>query len=201
MMTTSTSKFVVLNPDHPERAAVERFIAEVFEKTYGAQVKHFAKVLLGIRGENGAWLAAFGYTAAGKNHLFVENYGNGSVEHQISCKLNTPVIRNQVVEVGNLAATNVGAARMLIAQAIPYLYEAGFAWVIFTATRSLLNSFSRLDLRPILLATADPARLPDHGRSWGSYYDTHPQIMAGSILLGHLSMGARRQLQELPVAA
>jgi predicted NAD-dependent protein-ADP-ribosyltransferase YbiA (DUF1768 family) len=133
--------------------------------------------------------------------LFIENYGGGSVEEQISDKLDTLVKRDQVVEVGNLAATSAGAARRLITGAIQYLYEAGFCWVIFTATRALLNSFSRLDLRPILLATADPARLPDQGKSWGSYYDMHPQIMAGSILLGYLSMGTRQKLAAMAATA
>lgn len=200
-MATLNERFVVLGPDHPERSAVEHFIAQVFEKTYGAQVQHFAQVLMGLRGKNGEWQAAFGYTPAIQRQLFVENYGGGDVEQQISSKLDTQVKRDQVVEVGNLAASSGGAARMLIARATQYLYEAGFTWVIFTATRSLLNSFSRLDLRPILLATADPARLPDQGRSWGSYYDKHPQIMAGSILLGYLSMGSRRQADVMALAA
>lgn len=200
-MATFNERFVVLGLDHPERLAVENFIAQVFEKTYGAQVTHFAQVLLGLRGKDGEWQAAFGYTPATQSRLFVENYGGGSVEQQISNKLDTLVKRDQVVEVGNLASSSVGAARLLIALATQYLYEAGFTWVTFTATRSLLNSFSRLDLRPILLATADPARLPDQGRSWGSYYEKNPQIMAGSILLGYLSMGARRQADVMALAA
>ena len=200
-MRTSDQRFVVLGPDHPERSALEQFIAQVFEKTYGARVQHFAQVLMGLRGKNGEWLAAFGYTPATGHPLFIENYGGGCVEQQISSKLDTLVKRDQVVEVGNLAASSGGAARMLITRATQYLYEAGFTWVVFTATRSLLNSFSRLDLRPILLATADPARLPDQGRSWGRYYEKHPQIMAGSILLGYLSMGSRRQADLMALAA
>jgi len=200
-MAISTQDFVVLGPEHAERAAVEDFIRAVFAKTYGAKVQHFAKVLLGIRGRDGQWAAALGYTPASSNELFVENYGGGSVEQQISGKLATPVKRDQVVEVGNLAASTAGAARQLIGGAIQYLYEAGFCWVIFTATRALLNSFSRLDLRPIPLATADPARLPDRGQGWGSYYEMQPQIMAGSILLGYLSMGRRTQRAVLATTA
>ena len=198
-MEKITGKFVVLGPDHPERLAVEDFIREVFRKTYGASVRHFAKVLLGVRGRDGNWIAALGYTPASDKALFVENYGGGRVERQISGKLDTLVKRDQIVEVGNLAASNAGAARQLINQAIQFLYEAGFCWVIFTATRALLNSFARLDLRPIQLAVADPARLPDHGRDWGTYYDSKPQIMAGSILLGYVSMGIRQQ--QLALAA
>lgn len=192
-MSLATESFVVLGPEHAERASLEDFIRTVFAQAYGAQVQHFARVLLGVRGADGNWAAALGYTPAEGNDLFVENYGGGSVEGQISDKLDTLVMRDQVVEVGNLAARSPGAARQLIAGAIKYLYEAGFCWVIFTGTRALLNSFSRLDLRPIPLATANPARLPDQGRSWGTYYETNPQIMAGNILLGYVSMGTRQK--------
>jgi hypothetical protein len=185
------ARFSAILPDHPERGAIEQFIKVVFMQTYHAQVKHFARVLLGVKGERGEWVAALGFTSASGHDLFVENYGGGSVEQQISRRLDTTVTREQIVEVGNLAATGAGAARMLITHAISYLYQQGFSWVIFTATRAVLNSFSRLDLQPIILATADPTRLPDQGRSWGSYYQMNPQIMAGSILLGRLSMESR----------
>lgn len=188
------ASFAAIPPDHPERAAIEQFIRSVFRKAYGARIHHFAQTLLGIKGANGEWVAALGYTSAAGHELFVENYGGGSVEQQISGCLATPVKREQIVEVGNLAATDAGAARMLIANAIGYLYRQGFAWVIFTATRAVLNSFARLDLRPISLAVADPARLPDRGQSWGSYYRAKPQIMAGSILLGYLSLKSRCRL-------
>ena len=88
-MAISTENFVVLGPEHPERSAVEAFIGAVFEKNYGARVQHFAKVLLGIRGRDGEWVAALGYSAASGNQLFIENYGGGSVEEQISGKLDT----------------------------------------------------------------------------------------------------------------
>jgi hypothetical protein len=200
-MAISSDQFVVLGPEHSERAALEDFIRAVFARTYGAKVAYFAQVLLGIKGPDGQWLAALGYTPASEQPLFVEHYSAETVEQKISGKLDTLVRRDQVVEVGNLAATSAGAARLLIAGAVQYLYEAGFCWVIFTATRALLNSFHRLDLRPILLASADPTRLPDQGRSWGTYYDSHPQIMAGSILLGYLSMKTRRQRAALLEAA
>lgn len=185
------ARFDAIPPEHPERASIEQFIKTVFMQTYHASVKHFARVLLGVRGEHGEWVAALGFTPASGHDLFVENYGGGSVERQISKRLDTPVSRGQIVEVGNLAATGAGSARLLITHAIAYLYQQGFSWVIFTATRAVLNSFYRLDLRPILLATADPERLPDQGLSWGSYYQMNPQIMAGSILLGYLSMESR----------
>lgn len=187
-MEVLSEQFVVIGPEHAERAAVEAFIRQVFEKTYGAQVEYFARVLLGIRDEHGRWVAALGYTPAAGNELLVERYGNGSVQGQISRRLETPVMRAQIVEVGNLAACTAGAARQLIISATRFLYEAGFSWVVFTATRLLLNSFARMKLRPIILAEARGERLPDQGRSWGRYYEMQPQIVTGSLLLGYLCM-------------
>jgi hypothetical protein len=48
----------------------------------------------------------------------------------------------------------------------------------------LRNSFYRLGLRPLPLTRADPARLPDGGASWGTYYEQDPVVMAGKVALG-----------------
>jgi len=61
-------------------------------------------------------------------------------------------------------------------------------WVAFTATRGVLNSFIRLRLKPVVIAPAEPARLPDAGKSWGSYYATKPQVMFGDIRSGYAQL-------------
>lgn len=71
-METST-RFAAIPADHPERPAIEAFIRKVVDKAYGAQVQHFAKVLLGIKGRDGEWVAAMGFTGATGHALFVEN--------------------------------------------------------------------------------------------------------------------------------
>lgn len=196
-MRNTPSQFVVLDRHHPQRAEVEAFIAQVFFERYGAQVTHFAQTLLAWKNAAGQWVAALGYTAAKDSALFVEQYGGGAMESQIGQRLGFPVRRDWLVEVGNLAAIHAGSARQLIAAAIEHLYREGFSWVVFTATRGLLNSFDRLEVKTLSLGLADPARLPDGGRHWGSYYDTHPSIMTGSILLGYVAMRARRLAQRL----
>lgn len=184
-------EFVAVPANHPERDAIEHFIREVFLHTYQARLQSFAQVLLGVKDERGQWVAALGFTAAKDGALFVESYGWGAAERQISKRVGRNIARDQVVEVGNLAAIHAGAARQLISSTVEYLYHQGFSWVIFTATRLLLNAFHRLDLRPLVLAPADPMRLPDQGASWGRYYQTDPQIVAGSILSGYVSLSAK----------
>ncbi|WP_420477166.1 thermostable hemolysin [Noviherbaspirillum sp. ST9] len=170
---------------HHERREVETFVADAFRRQYGAELKHFCQVLVGCKDQHGRWVAALGYSLLDDASAFLEHYLDAPIEREIACRTGLPVARTSVVEVGNLAATHVGAARTLIACMTRFLHEQGLSWVAFTATRSLLNSFNRLGLVPVVLVDADPVRLPDKGASWGSYYVTKPQVMFGDIRSGH----------------
>jgi hypothetical protein len=174
----------------PRRPDLERFIADRFAHAYGARITSFAEHLIGLR-TGGGWSAAIGYTAAGRAPLFVEQYLDQPIEATLAERLGVSVERSQIVEVGNLAATRPGAARRLIVRMTALLHRRGHTWVVFTSTRSLLNSFARFDLAPIVLAPADAGRLPDGGAAWGSYYATAPQVMAGSIPLGFIHFLSR----------
>jgi len=166
---------------HPERLSLQTFIADTFRKTYSAEIHHFCDVLVGCRGKDGQWLAALGYTALVGRKGFLQQYLDAPVEYEIAARLQLPVRRADIVEVGNMAATHTGAARALIVGMTRHLHERRYRWVVFTATRALLNSFLRLRLDPKELAVADPLRLPDQAKGWGSYYDSQPQVMFGEI--------------------
>lgn len=168
-----------------QRAALEAFIAATFLATYGAHLRHFSDTLIGCRAEDGRWIAALGYTLAASGPTFLEQYLDAPLEQEIAARTGQAVERAGIVEVGNLAAAHAGAARALIVRTTHLLHGLGLRWVAFTATPSLLNSFSRLRLQPQVLAPADPARLPDGGCHWGSYYDNHPHVMFGDICYGH----------------
>ncbi len=175
---------------HPSRPEFEGFIAARFGRAYGARVNHFLPHLLGVRDGLGRWQAAAGYGAADSARLFLEQYLDVPVEQALAVALERPIARGDVVEVGNLAAVSAGMARQLIPRLARHLHRLGYRWVVFTATRPLRNAFLRLGLRPLALAPADPARLPDGGASWGAYYEQDPVVMAGKIALG-LGAGAR----------
>ena len=177
-----------IGPGHPERPALEAFIAAEFSRVYGARVQHFCRMLAGCRDACGRWVAALGYSLARDGRLFLEQYMDQPVENGIAQRVGMPVERADIVEVGNLAGTSVGAARALIVFMTRHLHQQGLIWVAFTATRALLNSFARLRLVPTVLADADPARLHDAGRDWGSYYTSKPQVMFGNIGYGHAQL-------------
>ncbi|SFD27198.1 thermostable hemolysin [Massilia yuzhufengensis] len=177
--------FEFVGPGDAARPGLETFIADAFQASYGARVSHFCDMLVGTRSADGGWTAALGYSLAAAGPTFLEQYLDGPLDAEIGARLGRPVTRDQVVEVGNLAASSPGEARALIVHATGLLYELGLHIVAFTATASLLNSFGRLRLHPQLLAPADPLRLPGGGCEWGSYYDTHPHVMFGDIRYGY----------------
>lgn len=186
--TDQSCRLELVAPGSPARASLEAFIAAEFARAYGAKVQHFCAMLAGCRDASGNWVAALGYTLAADGGLFLEQYLDEPVETAIGARAGKPVARADVVEVGNLAGTDVGAARALIVAMTRHLHREGLVWVAFTATRALLNSFSRLRLVPTALADADPARLADAGRDWGSYYAARPQVMFGNIGFGHAQL-------------
>lgn len=173
---------------HGNRASLEAFIAAAFLKTYGARLTHFCDTLIGCRDTQGRWMAAVGYSLGTVGDLFLEQYLDLPLEQAISARTGLDVARASVVEVGNLAANHAGAARALIVSMTRLLHSQGLHWVAFTATSGLLNSFSRLRLKPGVLAPADPRRLPDAGQHWGSYYQNQPQVMFGDIRFGYAQL-------------
>lgn len=174
--------------EHHARPGLQAYIADVFCTMYGAEVRHFCDTLIGCQDQDGRWIAALGFSFAGDGVTFLEQYLDAPLEAEIASRTGAPVKRSQVVEVGNLAASHAGAARALIIRMTQYLHQQGMVWVAFTATRSLLNSFTRLRLNPVVLAEADPRRLPDAGKAWGSYYATKPQVMFGDIRSGYAQL-------------
>ena len=187
--------------DHPRREHVERFIRSVFERAHGASVEAFYPHLLGFGATEGL-RAVVGYRDGASQGLFAEQYLDAPADELLAGRIGHPVRREELVEVGNLALSEPGHARWVIAATTALLAAAGYRWVLFTAIRPLANAFRRLGLRPVALAEADPARLPDGGASWGRYYDASPVVYAGDILAGasklHAgSWGRRPRLRAL----
>ena len=178
------ARLEVVPGTHPLRASLEQFIAARFDRAHGACVSHFLPHLVGMRDARSRWKAALGYGAAIDGPLFLERYLDRPIEEALTVALGWPVHRAGIVEAGNLTAVSAGAARALIPLLARHLHQLGYRWVVFTATREVRNSFSRLGLQPLQLAQADPVRLPDAGASWGRYYQHDPRVMAGKIALG-----------------
>jgi hypothetical protein len=165
-----------------DRAALEAFIRAVFARVYGARVSQFMPRLIGLRGAKGRLVAALGMRTGASGPLFLEQYLEGPVERLLEAQAGSAVTRAGIIELGNLAAEHPGSARGLIMNLALCLHQAGFAWVVFTITPSLVNSFRRLGLELICLGPARPDRLaPEAQAEWGSYYTTGPMVYAAHI--------------------
>ena len=200
-----TYQLHLASPGSARRAALEQFVRQRFEQQHGARIRHFMPCLFSLENQAGQLLGAVGVRSAGSGPLFLERYLDEPIQNAIGARLgHTEPGRDELVEVGNLAADSPGAARLLIVALTDLLVALGFRWVTFTGTATLLNSFQRLGLAPIALGEADPARMGEELVDWGRYYDSRPWVMAGDIHGGHqrlLQMGAYPRLGHQPLYA
>ena len=170
----------VVPMDSRRREPAEAFIRTVFADQYGARVPAFAPELMVLE-QNAEIVAAAGWRGAGGGPLYLEHYLDEPVEAYIARLAGHPVMRDRVVEVGNLAAVKAGwGSRMILALAA-HLDRLGYEWVVFTATDELIGIFAKLGLPPLALMQANPHRLGDAAQAWGSYYDMKPVVVAGCI--------------------
>ncbi|RMR01348.1 Thermostable hemolysin [Pseudomonas savastanoi pv. glycinea] len=165
------------------RPVFETFIQQRFREAHGASIQHFMPELFGVKDGAGELCAVAGVRLA-TTPLFLERYLDKPVEALICETFDRPAARTAIVEVGNLAASDTGSARLSIIAITYLLAMGGLEWVTFTGNIGLVNSFRRLGLQPATLCAADPARLGDERHSWGSYYESQPWVHAGNIRAG-----------------
>lgn len=166
----------------PRRDAGEAFIAEIFRRRHGADLRRFAPNLVLLE-RDGRIAAAAGWRSAEDERLFLESYLDQPVEAAVSRVAGHPVSRARIVEVGHLASDAPGGTVGVILALAKHLDRLGFEWVVFTATGELISIFRRLDLPPLAIAAADQRRLGDQADNWGRYYDGEPVVVAGRIRL------------------
>jgi len=174
--------------DEPQRPVFEAFIQQRFRKAHGADIRHFMPELFGMHNACGELCAVAGVRLANAEPLFLERYLDEPIDPFISAAADQPVDRACIVEVGNLAASDTGSARLSIIAITYLLAMGGLEWVAFTGNIGLVNSFHRLGLKPVTLCAADPARLGDDRHSWGSYYESKPWVHVGNIRAGFIHL-------------
>jgi hypothetical protein len=175
-------------PEETRRPAFEAYIQQRFRKAHGADIRHFMPELFGLNNASGELCAVAGVRLANTEELFLERYLDEPIDPLISAAANQTVDRTGIVEVGNLAASDTGSARLSIIAITYLLAMGGLEWVAFTGNIGLVNSFHRLGLKPVTLCAADPARLGNDRHSWGSYYDSKPWVHVGNIRAGFIHL-------------
>jgi hypothetical protein len=168
-------------PGCPDRAAVEEYIAVQFHAVHGARIHDFMPVLLTMSC-HGRTTAATGIRAAAAQPLFLEQYLSQPIENAVTAAAGTVVPRAHIAEIGNLVATRGGSSYLLFMVLTNMLEQAGFDWLVFTATPQVQKAIAHLGLQTRVLGRADPARLTHSSAAeWGRYYASEPQVVAGKV--------------------
>ena len=184
--------------DEPaRRAEFEAFVQARFSEAHGARISRFMPELVGLRTPAGELTAVCGLRLARDEHLFLEHYLQAPAQNVIARLAERPVQRGEIVEVGNLAASSAGNARLIIIAMTGLLARRGLQWVVFTGAPTLINSFRRLGLEPLRLCEADPERLGEQRHDWGQYYEQRPQVFAGNIQFGNRRLCEQGVMQRL----
>ena len=165
--------------DAEQSRPARAFIEQIYALKYGARIQVRYRSLMSIHDRHGAVMAAIGFRPAALDRLFLEQYLDQPAEDLLG------IARRQIVEIGNLAAAGHGESLFLFAALSAYLYQRGFSQAMITGTASLQQRLRRMGLRPRRHARADPSSLLQQDEDWGSYYDTQPYVLSGSIAHGH----------------
>jgi len=180
--------------DHPERTRLEQYIHDRFAREYGADINSFMPYLVKL-GNNHKVDAALGFRTAPDNRLFLETYLEKPVQEELAEITGLEITREKIIEVGNLAATRPGSSTLLFAAMSCFLDSIGYEWVVISATPTVQNIFSKLQIPLFGLAVAHEDALPAHQKSlWGTYYQTRPLVLA--VHVGT----AQRCVKELPIS-
>lgn len=189
---TPTPKFDLITEKSPLRNEVEQYVGQKFESSYGASLAEFLPLFLTLRcSDHLSASAGISLGSASKN-FFLEQYLDAPVEKELGQLCGEEVRREQLAEIGNLVATTLGASRLMFIILASILNQAGYEWMVFTATKPLLRSLQRMGFETQVIAAAKPARLDTNSNAdWGSYYDNQPQVVAGRLSNAQEAVEAR----------
>lgn len=169
-----------------DSVCVRSFVEETYRRAYGAcAASAYGHYLTAP----GAGRAALGYRRAGAEPLFLERYLDEPIEAAVLRAFGREVVRERIVEIGNLAAENAWSMIALWGAAANDLGGSSEA-VVATLTFPLRRMFSRIGVPVHDLGPADPARLGTAAADWGSYYRADPRVCAGLIAEGQRAIAA-----------
>jgi hypothetical protein len=165
----------------PGRTRVQDFVKDIYSEGYGAHITEFAPVLLALRDAQGALVAAVGYRCAAIEPLFLERYLDVPVEQALLGAQAPRSARSGMAEVAHLVALRPGEGRRMMVELVRWLEQQGVHWGVCTVTRELRHLFLRMGIAPLVLGVADPERLGERARDWGSYYEHEPVVLAVAL--------------------
>lgn len=169
------SKIIVSGKGGAQRALVERFIKKTYEKKFSAHIEVNFPYLMSVFDEQDNVLAAAGFRFAEWEPLFLEKYTRYKIEKHLKC------LRNEIVEIGNLASSGQRASIYLYVALVLYLNSRQINFITLTGTKYLHYYFKQMGFQPKKICHADPQMMGEDLACWGSYYEEKPRVLSGLI--------------------
>jgi len=182
-------------PEH--RTTLQNYIQQEYQREFNAVIPHFLPYILGLYRADGVLIGACGLNPATAGALYLERYLDQPVEQVASSRLNKPISRDGLVEIGNFACAESGNARTMFAALCRLLFENRLEFVVFTGTHKLRNVFHHLHLVPVELAAALPEQIGEEAMLWGNYYLGAPRVMVGDLSQGFRILSKSSMLLSL----
>jgi hypothetical protein len=176
------------------RERLEQYISGIFNAAYGARILEYLPLLFQLEC-NGAKQAALGLRSAAVAPLFCEQYLDAPAQQQVETLYGRRVSRPQIMELGNLVATEPGYSGLLYIIITAAIHEAGIEYLMFAANKRVRNSIARCGFTPRTIQAAQRSRLGTQGLDWGRYYEGDPIVMLADIALTMRQIASQPKLQ------
>lgn len=163
--------YQIIEPNHPQRHAVENFICERYWVHFNACLNHLPQRLIAVF-EGNQIVAACGMQLAEEGPLFSEYY------------LNRPLqpARHKLAEVGSMAVLNGSYLQPLFVAIHQAAQDFQRDHLLFTVTRFLQLKLTRLGIQAQAIASAHESALPRTLQNlWGNYYQQQPQVFMAAV--------------------
>ncbi|MBU1376379.1 MAG: thermostable hemolysin [Alphaproteobacteria bacterium] len=178
------STVLFADADHQRRRDIELFVEARFARAFGACLPRHHSLLACLCADDadGPILAAAGLRFAEDGPLFLEQYLDRPVEHEVAAAFGRPVDRNSIVEIGSLASDTPDASLGLFSALAPWLAaERRRRFAVATVRPEVERLLGRAGFGLTAIGQASPDRLGGDAGEWGSYYDRRPRIFVGEI--------------------
>ena len=181
---------------HDGRERLEQYISSIFSAAYGARILEYLPLLFSLENGSGRQ-AALGLRSANCGPLFCEQYLDKSAEQYVEILYGKEAPRSQIMEMGNLVATQAGLSGLLYIIIAAAIHEAGIDYLMFAANKRVRNSIARFGFTPRTIHAAEQSCLGEKGLEWGCYYEGEPVVMLADIPRTMEQIQAQPALQKL----
>lgn len=182
--------------DSSLRPHTEALIRDQYRAVHGAEITDFFPNLFMIS-DGVICLGVIGLSDLENRHGLVEQYLDDPIETALSKVTGHLTTRSRLIEVGNLAASNLDVATRLIAFLCHETHQFRYEYAVFTGIKSVRVALKRLGIHCLILQAADPAKLRADAAQWGRYYENDPHVMVVDVAQAAATIAATFDIERL----